>query len=197
MRSLRQHNSRTKFWLAKKCMFRFDVEELKLRKAIMFCQPKKVLLVNMNMLYTQSYGKKRRKIFYSWWSQSWSSFEFFKKISFSVTHKKLDFDFVICDRKLNFKGLCFRLKNLCPHFHTSMLPHACLTINSPSVIQLCTEFLQNFKQLVHSKCVSGNYCNKKHRNGNSKVDVLYIDLWNPNVRTLEAFLSIHFWKCLT
>ena len=52
MTSLRQHNSATKFWLAKYCMFRCDVEKGEPRKAIMFCQPKRVLLVNMNMLYT-------------------------------------------------------------------------------------------------------------------------------------------------
>ena len=51
MTSLHQHNS-TKFWPAKYCMFRFDVEKWEPRKAIMFCQPKRVLLVNM--LYTVS-----------------------------------------------------------------------------------------------------------------------------------------------
>ena len=53
MTSLRQHNSTNKFRLAKYCIFRFDVEEWKPRKAITFCQPKRVLLVNMNMLYSE------------------------------------------------------------------------------------------------------------------------------------------------
>ena len=52
MTSLRQYISTTKFWLAKYCMFRYDVEDGKPRKVIMFCQPKRVLLINMNMLYS-------------------------------------------------------------------------------------------------------------------------------------------------
>ena len=61
MTSLRQYNSTTKFWLAKYCMFHFDVEEWEPRKAIMVCQPKWLLLVNINMLYTKYKVKIQRK----------------------------------------------------------------------------------------------------------------------------------------
>ena len=96
---------------------------------------------------------KKVDVKFSWYhgSQNEVVSIFSGKLCPSITCLKLDFDFCYWLGAMDFKEFCVRLQEKCPHIHTLILHNALLSVSLHSVINICSEFLQNLKALVLHK----------------------------------------------
>lgn len=103
-----------------------------------------------------------------------------------VTYIRLDFnnnfEWVI---KLVFVELCVRLQEKCPHLEVFILIRCEFSDSLSSVINLCTQFLQDVKKLVFCYCLFSDCHSTGECDGISKMEVLGVWLCEFEGKSLK------------
>ena len=126
----------------------------------------------MRMCGVLYYGKKIDVDFFqsNIFKNELASF-FFRKLPSSVIQMKLDFENCYWQERLDFEDFCMTMKQRCPYLHTLNFYLAFFSVDLPTMINMCSEFLPNLKVLI-LESVFGDESKEREYHGLSKIEIL-------------------------
>ena len=84
---------------------------------------------------------------------------------------KLDFENCYWQERLDFEDFCMTMKQRCPYLHTLNFYLAFFSVDLPTMINMCSEFLPNLKVLI-LESVFGDESKEREYHGLSKIEIL-------------------------